>query len=138
MHRDDDIRRDIRDAASTTSYAVRKFIFPVVIVVVVAVVLGFILEATGIIHVGIQREVVKHSLQYTEGKSGFVTQLINEYYELGTGIAEARAAELPEVVKAKEAQRKAVLQNIHRQGELIPSYQRPEDIQKFLDEHPLS
>ena len=135
--KDDNIRRDIRDAAGTTRYAIRKFLLPILLIFVVIVVLGFILQAAGIINIAIKRETIKHSHQYIEGKSGFVTQLMNEYYSLGTGIAEAEAAEQYEIVKAKQAQRKAVLQNIHRQSKLIPSYQRPEDIQKFLDTHPL-
>lgn len=136
MSIDDDFRRDIRDAASTTRYAIWKFLRPALLIFVVLVVLGFILQATGIIRIAIQRETIKHSHQYVEGKSGFVTQLINEYYDLSTGIAEAEAAEQDEIVKAKRAQQKAVLQNIHRQGKLIPSFQRPDDIQKFLDSHP--
>jgi len=135
--KDDDIREGIRDAASITRYIVRRFLPAVLSILVILVVLGFILQATGIINIAIKRETIKHSHQYVEGKSGFVTQMINEYYELDTGIAEAEAAGQSGIVKAKKAQRKAVLQNIHRQGKLIPSYQRPEDIQKFLDTHPL-
>lgn len=135
--RDNGTRREIREAAGTTGYAVRRFLPTALFILFVLVVVGFALQATGIINIAIKRETIKHSHQYVEGKSGFVTQLINEYHELGTGIAEAEDAGKEAVVRAKKAQRKAVLQNIHRQGKLIKSYQRPEDIQDFLDKHPL-
>lgn len=135
--KDNDVRKEIREAAGTTGYAFRRFLPTVLFIIVVLVMVGFILQATGIINIAIKRETIKHSHQYVEGKSGFVTQLINEYYELGTGIAEAEDVGKEAVVRAKKAQRKAVLQNIHRQGKLIKSYQRPEDIQDFLDKHPL-
>lgn len=135
--KDSETRREIREAAGTTGYAIRRFLPTVVVIVVILVVLGFGLQSAGIINIAIKRETIKHSHQYVEGKSGFVTQLINEYYELGTGIAEAEDIGKEAVVRAKKAQRKAVLQNIHRQGKLIRSYQRPEDIQNFLDKHPL-
>jgi hypothetical protein len=135
---DEQDREAIDDAASAATYGIAKFFWPVILGVGVLVLIGFGLSATGIIRIGIERENIRHSQQFNESKSGYVGELIAEYNALATGIAEAEDNMKTSVAKAKRAQQKAVLTNIHRQAKLMPVYQRPADIKEFLEEHPLN
>jgi len=99
---------------------------------VLLILLGFGMQALGIISIGIQREVVQHSQPYVETKISLLHSLYNDWLQLDSEVAESGNET---VIRAKTAQQKAILMQMREESELIPSSEVPQSIKVFLATH---
>ena len=88
------------------------------------------LTATGIITLGIQREVVQHSQQYVETKLNLLWSLYNSWTRLDAEIAEATDSG---VVEAKKAQQVATFSQMKQEASMIPEDTVPQEIREFIE-----
>ncbi len=106
------------------------------LLIIVVALLTFLAQSLGIISINIQREVTQHSQQYVETKINLLNKLHADWLQLETEIMELRASEGNEdIIRAKVAQQKNIIQRMRTEAEMIPSSQVPPSIKNFLLVH---
>lgn len=129
----DDYRGEARRVIKDSHWTFWKILPLVLVVLAVMVVLGWALQAAGIIDMNIQREVTQQSQQYTESQQARLQNLYTEYTSLQTAAATARANNQDEVLQAVEAQQMALIAQMRRITTNIPSSEVPEEVRTLLD-----
>ena len=129
----DDYRGEARKVIKDSHWTFWKILPLVLVVLAVMVVLGWALQAAGIIDMNIQREVTQQSQQYTESQQARLQNLYTEYASLQTAAATARANNQDEVLQAVEAQQMALIAQMRRITTNIPSSEVPEEVRTLLD-----
>lgn len=130
-----EIERGIKEARWTFRAVFLKLFLPILAVLVIV---GFILQATGIISIGIEREIRQHSQPYVETKVSLLHKLHTDWLQLESEIAEFKAADgSNEIISAKKSQQKEIIIRMHEEAELIPTNEVPRSVKEFLEEHPI-
>ena len=136
VKRSREYRDEARFVRRETFWTLRKALPIFLVVLVVAVFIGWGLKSAGIIGMNIEREVIQHSQQYVETKVNLLNKLHGDWLKLNADIAQAKTIEGAEVViLAKRAQRNNTLERIKTEASMIPSSQVPPAVQSFLSTH---
>ena len=129
-------RKGVNEVARETAFTFRTILKWGLPILLVLIVIGFGLQALGIISIDIQREIRQHSQPYVETKISLLHKLHNDWLQLDTEIAELGVGDgNEEIISAKTAQQKNIVKRAHSEAELIPSSQVQESIKAFLSSH---
>ena len=130
-------RDDVREVEREVGFTFRKLLKWALIVIPILLLLGWGLQATGIITLSIEREVTQHSRQYTETKASLLEKLHSDYLQLDAEIAQLSADDGNEekIIAAKRAQQKAIAKRLRTEASRIPASQVPTEINSFLSTH---
>lgn len=102
-------------------------------VVAAIAILVFIAQSLGLISINIQREITQHSQQYVETKVNLLNKLHSDWLQLAVEIIEMKASKgNEEIIAAKVAQQKSIVQRMKTEVDMIPSSQVPNNVQIFL------
>ncbi|MDO8259900.1 MAG: hypothetical protein Q7T50_00185, partial [Candidatus Magasanikbacteria bacterium] len=100
--------------------------------IIVMMLFGWFLQATGIISMNIEREVVQHSRQYTESKQASLQNLYSQYAGLALQIAKAETDGNINVADAAKAQQIALITQMKREATNIPASEVPVEIYRLI------
>ena len=127
----------VREVEREVGFTFRKLLKWALIVIPILLLLGWGLQATGIITLSIEREVTQHSRQYTETKASLLEKLHSDYLQLDAEIAQLSADDGNEekIIAAKRAQQKAIAKRLRTEASRIPASQVPTEINSFLSTH---
>lgn len=107
-----------------------------VVVLAIVTLLGMALTGTGIFFRDIEREVVQHSRQYTETKTGILQSLHSDWLALESEIkALSGDPGNQSIVDAKRSQQKAIVRQMRSEADLIPESEVPRSVVDFLGSH---
>ncbi|KKQ56843.1 MAG: hypothetical protein US74_C0010G0004 [Parcubacteria group bacterium GW2011_GWA2_38_13] len=132
----DEVRRVSKEVPFTL-WMLLKWGVPTILIIAS---LMFLANSLGIISLNIQREVIQNSQQYVESKVSLINKLHGDWLQLDAEIAEMQAAEAgadgnAEIISAKHAQQKSIVNRLRTEVGMIPSSQVPEAVQAFLSSH---
>lgn len=125
-------RQDVNEAVGDASWTLRRILPLLLGVLLVMVLIGWVLQSTGIISMNIDREVTQHSRQYTESKQAMLQTLYTEYANLQTKAAEAEASGQANVAEAVKAQQMAILSQMRREATNIPQSELPVEVGRLI------
>lgn len=130
-------RDELKRASKEAPYTAWTFLKWGLLAIIVVAILVFLAQALGIISINIQREVVQHSQQYVETKVNLLNKLHTDWFQLNAEIAELKASDEDnsEIIAAKVAQQKNIVNRIQTEADMIPDSQIPARIRSFLSTH---
>jgi uncharacterized membrane protein len=114
------------------SWTIWRFLPIFLLVIVILTIIGWGLQSAGIIGKNIEREVVQHSRQFIESKQAKLQNLYTQYLDLQTKAIEAETVGATEVVKAVQAQQKAIIAQMRREATNIPTSEVPAEVQRLI------
>ena len=128
----DDYRNDVRNTLKEGRWTMWEVLPTALLVIMIVLAIGWVLQATGIITMNIEREVVQHSRQYTESKQAMLQNLYTQYAQLQTKVAEAEHNGATNVAEMARAQQRALLAQMKREATNIPSSQIPAEVSRLI------
>ena len=129
----EEYRRDMREVSRQANWTFWKFLPLFLGVIVVLVLVGWGIQASGIIGKNIDREVTQQSQQYTESQQAKLQNLYTEYTDLQLEAAKYEATDKVELARAVEAQQKALIAQMRRITTNISDSEVPEEVRELLD-----
>jgi uncharacterized membrane protein len=125
-------RDEMRRVSKDVSWTIWRFLPIFLLVIVILTIIGWGLQSAGIIGKNIEREVVQHSRQFIESKQAKLQNLYTQYLDLQTKAIEAETVGATEVVKAVQAQQKAIIAQMRREATNIPTSEVPAEVQRLI------
>lgn len=130
-------REDVKTVDKEVGFTLWKLFKWGIPIIIVLLLLGWLVQSSGIISMDIEREKIQHSQQYSETKVVLLNKLHSDYLTLDAEIAELRTVDGNEdIIVAKKAQQKAGIRRLRNEADLISSSQVPDHIKAFLAGHP--
>jgi hypothetical protein len=132
----EEYRKGVNEGIEEARWTLGKILPYFLLFIVFVLVLGWILQATGIISMNIQREVTQHSQGYTESKARLLQKLHTDYLQLETEIAELQNKDdSQQIILMKRAQQKENLNRMRGEADLLPQSEVPQSVKTFLAKH---
>lgn len=122
---------ELREANRTMPSVVWTILWWGIPILTVLLVLGWGLQAAGIVSMNIRREVVQQSQQYSETKVSLLHKYHNDWLQLEAEIAQF--GDNPQLVQAKRAQQANLVMTMREEAARIPKSEVPEAIGTFLE-----
>jgi hypothetical protein len=125
-------RNEARQAIRNARWIFLRVLPLLLLVFVVGTATYYALQATGIIGADIEREVVRHSRQFIEGKQAQLQALYTEYASLQARADRAKALGQKQVEATYRAQQLALMAQMRREAKNISMRHVPREVRLLI------